>query len=130
MFDKTIQQHVQTDQNISEIPCAQRRTQAWPLSYYSSLSNRNERISAAYQTGSYTMKAIVDEFGLHYETVNRVVEIIKHDLNNLVAFMDRIMTSSINLYPTATVFRKSIADSWFINLALTCKALVVCGCKT
>ena len=34
----------------------------------------NEGIAAANQTGNYTMKAIADEFGLHYATVSRVVK--------------------------------------------------------
>ena len=73
-FVKKIQQYMQSDKNISEIPRTQRRTKAKPLSYYSSFSDRNEGILAAYQTGDYTMKAIADEFGVHYATVSRVVK--------------------------------------------------------
>ena len=65
-FVKTMQQHVQSANNISEIPRAQRRAKAKPLTYYSSFNDRNAGIAAAYQTGDYTMKAIVDEFGLQY----------------------------------------------------------------
>lgn len=73
-FVKTMQRHVQPDSNISEIPRAQRRAKAKPLSYYSSFNDRNAGIAAAYQSGDYTMKAIADEFGLHYATVSRIVK--------------------------------------------------------
>ncbi len=49
-FVKKMQKHSKTDKNISEIPRAQRRAQAGPPSYYSSLSDRNKGIVAAYQT--------------------------------------------------------------------------------
>lgn len=73
-FIKKMQQHVQLDKNISEIPRIQRSTQAKALSYYSSFKERNTAIVAAYQTGNYTMKAIADEFGVHYATVSRIVK--------------------------------------------------------
>jgi putative transposase len=73
-FVEMMQQHVQPDSTISEIPRAQRRAKAKPLSYYSSFNDRNAGIAAAYQTGDYTMKAIADEFGLHYATVSRIVK--------------------------------------------------------
>ena len=69
-----MQQHVASDKNLHEVPRAQRRAKAKPLSYYSSFSDRNEGIVIAYQTGDYTMKQIADEFGLHYATVSRVVK--------------------------------------------------------
>jgi REP element-mobilizing transposase RayT len=73
-FVNKMQQHVQSDKDIGEIPRAQRREQARPLAYYSSFGDRNAGIAAAYQTGDYTMKAIADEFGVHYATVSRVVK--------------------------------------------------------
>ncbi|SDZ01617.1 hypothetical protein [Nitrosomonas halophila] len=73
-FIEIMQQHVQSDYDISEIPRAQRRAKAKPLSYYSSFNDRNAGIAAAYQTGGYTMKAIAGEFWLHYVTVSRIVE--------------------------------------------------------
>lgn len=73
-FVKTMQQQVQFVNTISEIPRVQRRAQAGPLSYYSSFNDRNAGIAAAYQTGGYTMKAIADEFGVHYATVSRIVQ--------------------------------------------------------
>jgi REP element-mobilizing transposase RayT len=73
-FVKKMQQHVGSDKNLSEVPRAQRRAKAKPLSYYSSFSDRNKGIAAAYHTGDYTMKQIADEFGLHYATVSRVIK--------------------------------------------------------
>ncbi|MDP1950443.1 MAG: addiction module toxin RelE, partial [Nitrosomonas sp.] len=73
-FVNKMQLHMKSDQNISEIPRAQRRPMAKPLSHYSSFSDRNEGIVTAYQTGDYTMKQIADEFGLHYATVSRVIK--------------------------------------------------------
>jgi putative transposase len=73
-FIETMQRHVQSVNNINEIPRARRRAKAKPLSYYTSFNDRNAGITAAYQTGDYTMKAIADEFGLHYATVSRIVK--------------------------------------------------------
>lgn len=73
-FVDTMLQHVESDKNRSEIPRAQRKAQAKPLSDYSSFSDRNEGITAAHQTGDYTMKQIADEFGLHYATISRIVK--------------------------------------------------------
>jgi len=73
-FVKAIQQHMQSTATLFEIPRAQRRATAEPLSYYSSFKDRNKGIVAAYETGDYTMKAIADEFGVHYATVSRVVK--------------------------------------------------------
>ncbi len=73
-FIQEMQQHMESDKDISEVPRIQRRAQAKPLSYYSSFGNRNAGIAAAYQTGDYTMKEIADAFGLHYATVSRVVK--------------------------------------------------------
>jgi putative transposase len=47
-FVKTMRRHVQSDSTISEIPRAQRRAKAKPLSYYSSFNDRNAGIAAAY----------------------------------------------------------------------------------
>lgn len=73
-FVDTMLQHVESDKDSSEIPRAQRKGQAKPLSDYLSFSDRNEGIMAAYQTGNYTMKQIADEFGLHYATISRIVK--------------------------------------------------------
>lgn len=73
-FVDKMQLHIRLDQNISEIPRAQRRPIPKLLSHYSSFSHRNEGIVTAYQTGDYTMKQIADEFGLHYATVSRIIK--------------------------------------------------------
>ncbi|HRQ09323.1 MAG TPA: hypothetical protein PLI91_10245, partial [Nitrosomonas europaea] len=53
-FIEIMQQHVQSDNDISEIPRVQGRAKAKPLSSYSSFNDRNAGIAAAYQTGGYT----------------------------------------------------------------------------
>ncbi len=59
---------------IGEIPRAQRRPLAKPLSHYQS-KYRDPKVAmvAAYATGDYTMQAIADFFGVHYATVSRAV---------------------------------------------------------
>ena len=37
------------------------------------LTNRNEAMATAYQSGAYTMAEIADYFGVHYMTVSRAV---------------------------------------------------------
>ncbi len=78
-FVNKMQLYMKTDQNLSEIPRAQRRPMAKPLSHYSSFNDRNEGIVTAYQTRDYTMKQIADEFGLHYATVSRVIKKAKEN---------------------------------------------------
>lgn len=48
--------------------------EAKPLSYHSSLNDRNAGIEAAYQTGNYTVEVVADEFGLDYTTASRIAK--------------------------------------------------------
>jgi len=59
---------------IGEIPRAQRRPLAKPLSHYRALVDAKQSMVAAYATGDYTMQAIADAFGVHYATVSRAVK--------------------------------------------------------
>lgn len=60
---------------ISEIPRAQRRSLARPLSHYQAkYRNPKAAMVAAYATGDYTMQAIADFFGVHYATVSRTIK--------------------------------------------------------
>lgn len=60
---------------IGEIPRAQRRPLAKPLSYYEGkYHDIKAAMVAAYATGDYTMQAIADFFGVHYATVSRAVK--------------------------------------------------------
>ncbi len=59
-----------------EIPRAQRRPLAKPLSYYQN-THRDPKAAmvVAYATGDYTMQAIADFFGVHYATVSRAIKV-------------------------------------------------------
>lgn len=58
----------------SEIPRAQRRLLAKPLSHYQDIyPDPKAAMVAAYATGDYTMQAIADFFGVHYATVSRTI---------------------------------------------------------
>jgi REP element-mobilizing transposase RayT len=60
--------------DIAEIPRAQRRPLAKPLSHYrDSLADSHVAMSTAYATGDYTMQQIAEYFGVHYATVSRAV---------------------------------------------------------
>jgi len=60
--------------DITEIPRAQRRPLAKPLSYYrDDLTEPHAAMAAAYMTGDYTMQQIAVSFGVHYATVSRAV---------------------------------------------------------
>ncbi len=60
---------------IGEIPRAQRRPPAKPLSHYRhKLADANQAMTAAYATGDYTMQEIADHFDVHYATVSRAVK--------------------------------------------------------
>jgi len=73
-FVQRLQAYIEAPLLIDEVPLAQRRERAKPLSYYCSLSSdRKKAMQAAYATGQYSLKAIGDYFCVHYSTVSRVV---------------------------------------------------------
>uniref|UniRef100_UPI00404868E5 REP-associated tyrosine transposase n=1 Tax=Rheinheimera sp. TaxID=1869214 RepID=UPI00404868E5 len=60
--------------DLSDVPKKQQRSIAPALAQYQQLhKTRNDAIKAAYQSGSYTLKALGDYFGLHYSRVSRIV---------------------------------------------------------
>jgi len=62
------------EQLLSGIPKKQRRQAALSIAEYErNNATRDEAIKAAYQTGSYTLAALGDYFGLHYSRVSRIV---------------------------------------------------------
>ena len=66
---------------IGEIPRAQRRPLARPLSHYrDKLADPKEGMAVAYATGDYTMQEIAECFDVHYATVSRA---IKHREQNV-----------------------------------------------
>jgi len=59
---------------LSEVPLKQHRKPAKKLKEYQEImTNRNDAIVAAYQSGGYTVDEIANYFGCHYSTVSRVV---------------------------------------------------------
>jgi len=73
---------VSPEQSLDEIPRMQRRLPAKSLDSYREEHGDDSRLgmALAYQSGDYSMKAIADEFGVHYATVSRAVK--KHSLKS------------------------------------------------
>jgi transposase-like protein len=67
---------VSPEQSLDEIPRMQRRLPAKSLDSYREEHGDNSRLgmALAYLSGDYTMKAIADEFGVHYTTISRAVK--------------------------------------------------------
>jgi hypothetical protein len=75
-FVEELQQHVETDKDLSEVPLAQRRKLPKKLHEYERESaSRNEAIAMAYASGGYSMKEIGEHFGLHYSRISRLLNI-------------------------------------------------------
>lgn len=73
-FIDKIQQHIDGDKELDEIPSTQRRPVARKLEEYQSKhKHRNEAMVEAYKSGGYTLKEIGLYFGLHYSTVSGIV---------------------------------------------------------
>jgi len=73
-FVAEVQSRIDPSQDLSEIPGAQRRPAAEPLSWYAEqYPDRGEAMAQAYLSGAYTLAAIARHFGVHYSTVSRAV---------------------------------------------------------
>lgn len=73
-FVNAMQKKIEAYGDMAEIPKAQHRPKAQPFAYYAkTYDNPREAMAAAFSSGGYTMKAIADEFGVHYSTVSRAV---------------------------------------------------------
>jgi len=74
-FVERMQQLIDGDKELSEVPASQRRPIAKALDDYErSSQDRNTAISNAYRSGGYTLKEIGDYFGLHYSTVSGIIK--------------------------------------------------------
>lgn len=74
-FVQRMQDLIDHPSQLIEIPIAQRRPPAKPLSFYAaSASDVKAAMQQAYATGGYSLKAIADYFGVHYSTVSRAVK--------------------------------------------------------
>jgi REP element-mobilizing transposase RayT len=73
-FVEKMQRRVGSDQDLSEVPAAQRRKMPKPLEHYArTYPDRDEAIEHAYASGGYGMKEIGGYFGLHYSRVSRLI---------------------------------------------------------
>ena len=75
--DDFVQSHLalltETD-TLADIPKKQRRVVATTLAEFEQLAKtRNEAITAAYNSGAFTLKQIGNHFGLHYSRVSKIV---------------------------------------------------------
>jgi len=70
-----LQKQIQIDAgDLKEIPKAQRRPPAEPLSHYVEIfADAKKGMKKAYESGDYTMQQIADAFGVQYSTVSRAV---------------------------------------------------------
>ncbi|GMQ88628.1 MAG: transposase [Gammaproteobacteria bacterium] len=74
-FVEQMQQKMEFDKDLSEIPSAHKRPLAKTLEYYDNqYPNRNSSIIKAYASGGYSMKEIGDYYNLHYSRVSRIVK--------------------------------------------------------
>ena len=73
-FVARMQKQVAAMDTLGEVPRAQRRALAKPLSDYAKRHREPKAaMAAAYLSGDYSMKAIAEYFGVHYATVSRAV---------------------------------------------------------
>lgn len=73
-FVEKMQRQLDSKQDLSEVPSAQRRPVAKPLEYFSKkYRDRDTAIVQAYASGGYSMKEIGVHFGLHYSRISRII---------------------------------------------------------
>ena len=73
-FAAAMQDRLDTDVDLSEVPQQQHRPAAMPIAHYANhADSRQEAMEQAYDTGQYTLRQIADYFGVHYSTVSRAV---------------------------------------------------------
>ena len=74
-FVQSMQNQVEMDRELSEIPLSQRRPIPKPISYYAQKYKiRNDAIVFAYASGGYSLKELGDYFKLHYSTVSGIIK--------------------------------------------------------
>lgn len=64
---------ISASDEVREVPRAQRRPLAKPLSWYERNYLEPEAMARAFKAGVYTMREIAEYFGVHYSTVSRAV---------------------------------------------------------
>jgi REP element-mobilizing transposase RayT len=75
-FVARMQGNLAPDQNLNEVPRAQRRPLSKPLAMYVSdhPGEPHTGMALAYLSGDYSMSAVAQAFGVHYATVSRAVK--------------------------------------------------------
>ena len=74
-FVNAMQNTLEYSGDLKEISKIQHRPVPKPLAHYGiKYDDQQQAMAAAYLSGGYTMKAIADEFGVHYATVSRAVK--------------------------------------------------------
>ena len=74
-FINKMQNMIDDDADLREIPSAQKWRVAKPLSYYDKkYLDRNDAIVNAFASGGYSMTVIGEYFGVHYSKVSRIVK--------------------------------------------------------
>ena len=73
-IEQQLDKQITFENRLSEVPHKQRRSAAPSLNFFLENANdRNQAMTAAYRTGSYTLSEIADYVGLHYSTVSRII---------------------------------------------------------
>lgn len=73
-FVKHMQEKVESDRTLAEVPRIQRRKLALPVKEYEQqTSTRDEAICKAYQSGRYKMVELAEYFGLHYSSISKII---------------------------------------------------------
>ncbi len=80
-FVESSQRSVKPDACLDEVPTAQRRPPAKPLTEFEKGHARDEAIAQAYASGGYSLKEIGNHFNLHYSRVSRIVQKSKQAKN-------------------------------------------------
>lgn len=74
-FVQRMQGLIDNPSQLLEVPVAQRRAPAQPLSFYAeTAADTRTAMQLAYASGGYSLKVIGDYFGVHYSTVSRTVK--------------------------------------------------------
>jgi hypothetical protein len=74
IFVKRLHRHLDRDDQMKEIPRAQRRTEPKSLAHYTHHArDAKQAMVAAYTSGGYTLAQIASHFNVHYSTVSRAV---------------------------------------------------------
>jgi len=75
-FVSRMQRRISKESRLGEIPTAQKRPKAKPLSDFAKRHKDSKKaMTSAYESGCYTMKEIADYFNVHYATVSRAVRL-------------------------------------------------------